>query len=181
MEDARAKGGHAAVTDLLDDVGCKLLEELQKDARLSNTELGRRVGLTPPSIADRLRRMETAGLIQGYRAEIDRALLGHRLCAFVRIRAFPGKDAAIEAFAATAPEVLECHEVTGEDSYLLRIAAGSVAHMDRVITALAPFGATHSTLVLSTKIAGKPLSVLADDEVPAGLPQPIRAQERRGR
>ncbi|HYE49558.1 MAG TPA: Lrp/AsnC family transcriptional regulator [Azospirillaceae bacterium] len=141
----------------LDEVGWTLLEALQRDGRLSYTELARLVGLSGPAVADRVRRLEAAGLITGYRAEVDRARLGFRFWAFVRIRAFPGRDAAIEAHAAATPEVVECHEVTGEDSYVLKVGATTVQHLDRVITALAPFGATQSTLLLSTKIAGKPV------------------------
>lgn len=142
-------------TDLLDEIGRRLLAELQRDARRPFTDLARLVGLTPPAVAERVRRMEVAGLIQGYHAQVNRGALGWGLTAFVGIRAFPGQDAAIEAFAAEVPEVLECHEVTGEDSYLLKLAAGDVRHLDRVITALAPLGSTRSVLVLSTKVAGK--------------------------
>lgn len=144
-------------SDLLDPIGRQLLAALQTDARQSFTDLARQVGLTPPAVAERIRRLEHAGLIQGYRAEVNHAALGYGLCAFVRIRALPGRDAAVEAFAAATPEVLECHEVTGEDSYLLKVAASSVPHLDRIITALAPHGATRSVMVLSTKVAGKTL------------------------
>ncbi|WP_205574611.1 Lrp/AsnC family transcriptional regulator [Indioceanicola profundi] len=149
---------HAMDPDLLDEVGRRLLAELQEDARQPYAELGRKVGLTAPAVAERLRRMEVAGLIQGYRAQVNRSAMGWKLAAFVRIRAFPGQDSAIERFAADTAEVLECHEVTGEDSYLLKIAAANVQHLDRVITALAPLGATHSVLVLSTKVEGKILA-----------------------
>ncbi|ACI97882.1 Lrp/AsnC family transcriptional regulator [Rhodospirillum centenum] len=159
MDAPSSPPGHSvAGSRPLDATGWRILQELQRDARLPFAELGRRVGLTAPAVAERVRRMELAGLIQGYRAEVNRAALGAALTAFVRIRAFPGRDGAIESFAATRGEVLECHEVTGEDSYLLKIAAGSVRQLDRVVTDLAPFGTTHSLLVLSTKVAGKPVS-----------------------
>ena len=148
----------ATDTDLLDDVGRSLLAALQENARQPYAQLARSVGLTPPAVAERLKRMEVAGLIQGYQAQVNRAALGWKLAAFVRIRAFPGKDAAIEEFARDRAEVLECHEVTGEDSYLLKITAPDVKHLDRVITALAPLGSTHSVMVLSTKVAAKPLA-----------------------
>lgn len=149
-------GRAAPAIDLLDEVGLQLLTALQHDARQPFAALARQVGLSPPAVAERVRRMELAGLIQGYRATVNRAALGYRLSAFVRLRAAPGMDAAVEAFAAATPEVLECHEVAGEDSYLLKVAAATVQHLDRVLTALAPFGATHSVLVLSTKVEGKP-------------------------
>lgn len=148
---------HATDPDLLDDTGRRLLAEMQQDARQPFAELARKVGLTAPAVAERLRRMEVAGLIQGYHAQVNRSALGWKMAAFVRIRAFPGQDSAIERFAAETAEVLECHEVTGEDSYLLKVAASNVQHLDRVITALAPLGATHSVMVLSTKVEGKPV------------------------
>ncbi len=155
MSDTRDKAAARALTDLLDETGWRILAALQADARQSYAAIAAAVGLTPPAVAHRMRRMEETGLIQGYRAEINRAALGDKLCAFVRIRAFPGQDAAVEAFAAARPEVLECHEVAGEDSYLLRVVAADVKALDRVVTDLAPYGTTHSLLVLSTKVAGK--------------------------
>ncbi|HYC05287.1 MAG TPA: Lrp/AsnC family transcriptional regulator [Azospirillaceae bacterium] len=143
--------------ELLDAVGWRLLHELQRDARQSYTELSKRVGLTGPSVAERMRRMEAAGLIRGYQAQVDRARLGYAMHALVRIRAFAGRDRDIEHYAAETPEVLECHEVTGGDSYVLKVGAASVRHLDRIITALAVFGATQSTLILSTKVEGKPV------------------------
>lgn len=142
---------------MLDAIDWVLLVALQENARLPFADLARRAGLTAPAVADRVRRLETAGLIRGYRAEVDRSALGQSLSAYVRIRAFPGQDGAIEAAALATAEVLECHEVTGDDSYLLKVAAGSVAHLDQVLTALAAFGTTHSLLVLSTKLAGRPV------------------------
>lgn len=144
------------LADLLDETGWRILTALQADARQSYAAIARQVGLTPPAVAGRMRRMEETGLIQGYRAQVNRAALGERMCAFVRIRTFPGKDAALESFAAVRPEILECHEVAGEDSYLLRVAARDVKALDRVVTDLAAFGTTNSLLVLSTKVAGKP-------------------------
>lgn len=141
----------------LDETGWRILELLQSDARLSYAAIGAAVGLSPPAVAGRMRRMEEIGLIQGYGAQVNRAALGDRMTAFVRIRTFPGRDADLEAFAAAAPAVLECHEVAGEDSYLLRIAARDVKALDRVVTAMAPYGTTQSTLVLKTKITGKPV------------------------
>jgi len=140
---------------MLDGIDRQLLDMLQRDGRRSFADLGRQVGLSAPAAADRVKRLEAAGILRGFRAVLDRAALGWALTAFVRIRAFAGKDTLIEARAAATPEILECHEIAGEDSYLLKVAARDVAHLDRVITALAPLGSTRSTLVLSTKVEGK--------------------------
>lgn len=143
--------------DLLDDIGLHLLRELQRDARLSFADLARQVGLTAPAVAERVRRLEATGLIQGYRAEVNRAALGLKMAAFVRVRTHHGRDADLERFAAERREVLECHEVAGEDSYMLKLAATDVQHLDRLLTAISAFGATHSTMVLTTKIASRVL------------------------
>lgn len=152
---------HSPTQDLLDDIGLHLLRELQRDARQSFADLARQVGLTPPAVAERVRRMEATGLIQGYRAEVNHAALGLKLTAFVRLRTYPGRDRAFEDYVADRFEVLECHEVTGEDSYLMRITATDVHHLDRVLTGFSPFGATHSVMVLSTKIRNRVMEPMA--------------------
>lgn len=146
-----------SVPDPLDDIGLHLLRELQRDARQSFADLARQVGLTAPAVAERVRRMEASGLIQGYRAEVNRAHLGLRLTAYIRVRTFPGRDEELERFVAERREILECHEVAGEESYLLKVATTDVHHLDRLLSSLAPFGATHSLMVLSTKIASRVL------------------------
>lgn len=101
------------------------------------------------------------GLIQGYRAEVNRAALGLKLTAFIRLRTHHGRDGDLERFAAEQREVLECHEVAGEESYLLKVAATDVQHLDRLLTTISGFGATHSTMVLTTKIASRVLEPFA--------------------
>lgn len=147
--------------DLLDDIGLHLLRELQRDARASFADLARQVGLTAPAVAERVRRLEATGLIQGYRAEVNRAALGLKMTAFVRLRTYPGRDADLEPFLAGRREVLECHLVAGEDSYLLKVGASDVQHLDRLLTAISEFGTTHSTMVLSTKISSRQLEPFA--------------------
>lgn len=143
---------HIPAHDLLDPIGLHLLRELQRDARQSFADLARLVGLTAPAVAERVRRMEASGLIQGYRAEVNHAALGLKLTAFVRIRTYAGQDAPLERHIDGCGAVLECHEVAGEDSYMLRIAATDVHDLDRILSGLAPFGATHCIMVLSTKL-----------------------------
>lgn len=147
--------------DLLDDIGLHLLRELQRDARLSFADLARQVGLTAPAVAERVRRMEANGLIQGYRAEVNRAALGLKMTAFVRLRTHPGRDRDLEHFAAAQPEVLECHEVAGDESYLMKVGAADVQHLNRLLVLLSAFGATHSTMVLTTKVANRVLEPFA--------------------
>lgn len=140
-----------------DAVDRLLLDHLQDDARLSFAELGRRLGLSPPAVAQRLHRLEKSGLVAGYGVRIDRARAGYPLTAFVRLRTSHGNDAAVEEWARSRPEVVECHQVTGEESYLLRLCASSVRHLDELLACLGTFGPTASTLVLRSPVEGKRL------------------------
>ena len=139
--------------DTIDEVTRRLLAALREDARLPFAELGRRVGLSAPAVADRLRRIEEEGLVRGYRPVVDAARLGYPLTAFVRLHSGPAEDEAVEALVRGMPEVLECHRVTGEESYLVKLVAASVAHLDLLLAALGRLGPTSSTLVLDTPVA----------------------------
>jgi Lrp/AsnC family leucine-responsive transcriptional regulator len=136
----------------LDDVAWKLLRELQENARLSYSELGRRVGLTAPAVAERLRRMEDAGIIAGYRVDVRMDRVGLPLQAIVRLRCTEGWCGRFGPLAKDLPEVLECYRVTGSDSYVLRIAVESVQHLESLIDRLNPYGETTTSLVLSTPV-----------------------------
>lgn len=141
--------------DPIDDITRRLLAALGEDARLPFAELGRRVGLSAPTVADRLKRLEEEGLIKGYRMVADRAQLGYPLTAFIRLRAGPAEDEAVRALARSMPEVLECHQVTGEESWLVKVAASSVGHLDAILGAFGSIGPTSSTLVLNTMVEGR--------------------------
>ena len=137
----------------LDDVSWRLLEELQANARLSYSELGRRVGLTAPAVAERIRRLEEAGIIVGYHAELNLARLGLPLQVIIRLTAPEGKCALFAAAAQDFPEILECHRVTGTDSYVLRACLASVPHLEQLLNRLAQHGGTMTSVVLSTPVA----------------------------
>src|SRR5438128_1096494 len=118
----------------LDGVSWQLLEELQENARLSYSELGRRVGLTAPAVAERMRRMEEAGIISGYRVELNQEKIGRPLLAFIRLATDRANCAQFGAVAARElPEVLECHRVTGGDSYIAKVAVRSVQHLEDML------------------------------------------------
>ena len=104
-----------ATNGSLDPTNRLLLNELQHDARLSLAELGRRVGLSSPAVAERLQRLEQNGTIMGYRAEVDPRALGLSLSAIIRIRPSPGQIQNVAELAQRTPEIVECHRVTGED------------------------------------------------------------------
>jgi Lrp/AsnC family transcriptional regulator, leucine-responsive regulatory protein len=133
----------------LDEVSWQILEALQEDARTSFSELGRRVGMSPPAVAERVRRMEDAGIITGYRAQVNLEKLGFPITAYIRVSA--GEYCArMGAIAANLPEVLEYHRVTGSDSGIMKVVASSVAHLEKVIDRLASYGTSTTSIVLSS-------------------------------
>jgi len=121
----------------IDEIDWRILEELQGNARITFSELGRRVSLTPPAVAERVRRLEEAGVIRGFRADLDPARLGLPITAFVRMRAANETTCReLGEHAVDFEEILECHRVTGEDSYIAKVAVRSVAHLEDLIDRL---------------------------------------------
>ena len=139
---------------LLDETGWHILEALQENARLSFSELGQRVGLSSPAVAERVRRMEDAGIITGYRAEVNTAKIGYPMLAIIRISNAPGERCTrLSASVQEIPEVLECHRVTGGDSLIMKIMASSVEHLESLIDRLSEHGQLTTSLVLSTLVS----------------------------
>ncbi|HEY7282236.1 MAG TPA: Lrp/AsnC family transcriptional regulator [Actinomycetota bacterium] len=139
----------------LDDIGWALLRELQENARLSFSELGRRVGLTPPAVADRVRRMEEAGIIRGYRLEVDHARVGLPLTAVIRVTHRGVNCLELGRIVSEYPEVLECHRITGAESYSMKVALRSVEHLQELIDRLMPYGETVTSIVLSSPVTSR--------------------------
>jgi Lrp/AsnC family leucine-responsive transcriptional regulator len=143
---------------LLDDTGWRLLAALQADARLSFSELGRRVGLSPPAVAERVRRLEDAGVITGYHALIDPEKAGYAITAIIRVSAPEHQFARLKAVAADLIEVREAHHVTGADSLVLKVSATSVGHLETVIEQLGRCGTPTTAIVLSSPVAPRALA-----------------------
>jgi len=137
---------------LLDETGWRILEELQGNARMTFSELGRRVALTAPAVAERVRRLEEAGIIKGYHMELDRDRLGLPVTAFIRITATGAACTALAEEIDTFPEVLECHRVTGEEAFIAKVTVASVLHLEGLIDRLMPYGETITSLVLSSPV-----------------------------
>jgi Lrp/AsnC family transcriptional regulator, leucine-responsive regulatory protein len=156
---ARRNSGFAEA--VLDDTGRRLIAELQTDARLSLAELGRRVGLSSPAVAERLSRLETAGVIRGYRAEIDPRALGYALGVVIRIRPAPRELRKVADVARETPEVVQCDRVTGEDCYVMRAHVRDVEHLEEVIDRFAIYGQTTSSIVQSSPVPARGVSVRA--------------------
>jgi Lrp/AsnC family transcriptional regulator, leucine-responsive regulatory protein len=137
---------------MLDKIDWKILKELQEDARISFAELGRRVGLTTPAVIERVRKLEDAKVITGYRAEIDTAKVGLPITAFVRMSIAGVDYSHIIEVAEEATEVLECHRGTGNDSFIMKVAVSDVGHLQTLIDRLTPYGITTTSIVLSSPV-----------------------------
>ena len=149
---ARTRDANAYEAKLLDAVNLRLLKELERDGRVGIAELGRRVGMSPPAVAERVQRLERAGVIAGYRAEIDPRALGFPVAAIVRIRPAPGQLPRIPEIAQETPEVAECHRITGEDCYLLRLHLRSIDELEDVLDRFTPYGLTTTSIIHSTPV-----------------------------
>jgi Lrp/AsnC family transcriptional regulator, leucine-responsive regulatory protein len=138
------------IEKMLDETGWLLLQELQQNARLTYSELGQRVGLSSPAVADRMRKMEEAGIITGYRAEVNLARLGLPILAIVRLGSFAGQSCQrVATQVSQIPEVLECYRVAGTDSVVIKVAAASVEHLENVVDQLSLYGQPTTSLVFS--------------------------------
>jgi Lrp/AsnC family leucine-responsive transcriptional regulator len=140
------------IAQMLDPKGWELLRELQENARLSYAELGRRVGLSKPAVAERVRKLESAGIITGYRAEVDLARVGLPMQAIVRMSVVGDVLGRITSLVRQTPEVLECHRGTGADSFIMKVAVSSVTHLESLIDRLTPYGTTSTAIVLSSPV-----------------------------
>lgn len=136
----------------LDRIDAAIIRELCANARIARAELARRVGLSAPSIGERVRRLEDTGVIMGYGARIDPARLGYGLTVLIRARPLPGEmDSMIEAIRNT-PQIIGCERVSGDDCFVARAHVRDVAEMEAVIDKLVPFGATNSSIVQSAPV-----------------------------
>jgi Lrp/AsnC family leucine-responsive transcriptional regulator len=135
-----------------DDVDLRLVAELQADARLSFAELGRRVDLSAPAVAERLGRLEESGVITGYRAVVDPRALGFTLGVIIRIRPAPRELRKVAELARRTPEVVECHRITGEDCFFIKAYVRDVEHLEEVIDQFVLYGQTTSSIMQTSPV-----------------------------
>jgi Lrp/AsnC family leucine-responsive transcriptional regulator len=131
------------------------LQELAADARLPFAELGRRVGLSPSATAERVRQLESTGVILGYRADINLKELGYSITAFVRLTCDGGRYQPFLKFLPALQSVQECHHLTGGDAFLLKVMLTSVAQLEELVEKLLPYGSPTTSIVLSTPLERK--------------------------
>lgn len=144
----------------MDVTDWRILEQLQRDARLSYAELGRRIGMSTPAVAERVRRLEDAGIIEGYKAVVNPEKAGFPIGAHIRVRVSGSESQAkrLIALAGETAQIVECHRCTGEESFALEVRVRTVEDLEKLIDRLTPFGMTSTSLILSAPVRDKPLT-----------------------
>jgi Lrp/AsnC family transcriptional regulator, leucine-responsive regulatory protein len=137
----------------LDDVDHKIIAELATDGRISFAELGRRTNLSSPAVTERVKRLEQAGVITGYRAEVDPRALGYQLTAIVRVKPAVRQLAKIAELAAEIPQIEECLRITGEDCFYIKLHLGSIEELPSVLDQFLLYGETTTSIVNATPVA----------------------------
>jgi Lrp/AsnC family leucine-responsive transcriptional regulator len=140
----------------------RLLAELQRDGRASYADLARAVAMSPSAVAERVRRLEEAGVIAGYRATVDPERVGLTVMALVRLRYPTGNYRPFHAMLDTTPEIVEAHHVTGEDCFVLKVLARSMRHLEEVTGRIAGLGAVTTSVVYSSPLTGRAVAASSD-------------------
>lgn len=141
---------------MLDVVDQRILEVLLRNARISLKELALQVGLSSPSVSERLRRLEERGIVCAFTVEIDPHALGYQLQAIVRIRPLPGKLHIVQKVIEDTPEFCECDKVTGDDCYIVRLFVQSLERLDTILEPIIGNAETHTAIVKSQPIRRRP-------------------------
>jgi Lrp/AsnC family transcriptional regulator, leucine-responsive regulatory protein len=168
MVSKRRQNGAVTEDQPIDATNLRLVGELQADARLSVAELGRRVGLSAPAVAERLGRLERDGVIRGYHADVDPRALGYALSAVIRIRPAPRQIGDVARVARETPEVVECNRITGDDCFVMRAHVRDVDHLEEVIDRFTVFGQTTTSIVQSSPVPGRGVHLPVEATAAAG-------------
>jgi Lrp/AsnC family leucine-responsive transcriptional regulator len=144
---------------LADPTNAALVLLLQQNPRAPISELARAVGMSAPAIRERVQRLEEERVIRGYRLELDPKALGLPLAAIVRIRPMPGQLQKIAMLAAETPNVTECHRVTGEDCFVMKIHFDAIESLDRILDAFLAFGQTTTSIIQSSPVPPRSLPI----------------------
>ncbi len=145
---------------MTDVITRQILDELQRNGRISYRELGEKVGLSAPAVTERVRRLERDGIITGYHAEVDPGALGFPMLAIVRIHSAGPKSHLIDELAEQMDEVVECHRVTGSESHVLRVRLRDVEHLGELVERFWDYGDTITNIVTSTPVAHRRVRAL---------------------
>lgn len=141
----------------IDELNWKILECLQINARVSFAEIGRKVGLTPPAVAERVKKMEDLEILEGYTAKVSHAKTGYQLKAIITLRAFMGKLKPFLATVVTYEEVVNCYRITGNENIVMEVVLKDQFHLEKLIDRLIQYGETRTHIILSNVVTGAPI------------------------
>jgi Lrp/AsnC family leucine-responsive transcriptional regulator len=141
----------------LDALNKKIVAALQKNARISFAELGRRIGLTPPAVAERVKKMEDTGVILQYHTAVSYTQMGYQLKAMIALRAFVGKLKPFLEVVVTFPEVVNCYRITGNENIMMEVVFKDQSHLERFIDTLIQYGETRTHIILSEVVSSAPI------------------------
>jgi Lrp/AsnC family leucine-responsive transcriptional regulator len=137
---------------LRDKRNVQLLHLLRDDPRIGISEMARRVGMSAPAVRERVLRLEEAGIIAGYQLDLNPEALGYSVCAYVRVRPAPGQVSKVADLARKLPQVVECHRVTGEDCFVVKVYLAGLDQLDEVLDQFLAYGQTTTSIVQSTPV-----------------------------
>lgn len=142
----------------LDKLHWSILSALQQNARASLAGIGRKIGLTPPAVADRVKRLEDLGVIEGYWTSISHTKVGYQLKAIITLRAFMGKLKPFLEKVKTLEEVINCYRITGNENIIMEVVLRDQFHLEQFIDQLIQYGETRTHIILSEVISNAPIS-----------------------
>jgi Lrp/AsnC family leucine-responsive transcriptional regulator len=140
------------VEKLLDRIGLRILNALQENARTPLAHIGKKAGLSAPAVAERVKKLEEAGVIKGYHARIDPAAVGRSVSAFIQLTTDARHYPAVKTLAADLPQITSCHHISGDASFIMRVCVENLPALETVVGRLSPFGQTRTAIVLSTPV-----------------------------
>ena len=152
-----ASNAFASASPLLDATNLRILKELHADPRLPVARLARLVRMSAPAVTERVQRLRESGVIVGFRMDLDPRALGLPVAAYVRIRPTPGQLSRVAELARKIPEVVECHRITGEDCFLLKIHVAEVQHIEAILDRFLAYGQTTTSIVQSSPVPPRAL------------------------
>ncbi|WP_276390273.1 Lrp/AsnC family transcriptional regulator [Eudoraea chungangensis] len=143
--------------DKIDDLNWRILAILQQNSRQSLVEIGKKVGLTPPAVAERIKKMEDSGILEGFKAKVSYAKAGYQLKAIITLRAFMGKLKPFLEMVPGLPEVTNCYRITGNENIVMEVVLKDQGHLEEFIDQLIRYGETRTHIILSDVVSQAPI------------------------
>ena len=142
---------------LADSTNVAILRAMSEAPRITTSDLARAVGMSAPAVRERVQRLEDAGVIRGMRLDLDPKALGYPIAVMVRIRPMPGQLPKIVELARASPRVVECHRITGEDCFILKMHLESLEVLDGALDEFLAYGQTTTSIIQSSPVPPRPL------------------------